>query len=390
MLYDEGLKEKLVSAQPIYLDYNASTPHDPAVIDAMRPYLEEHFGNPSSASTYGQTNRKAVERAREQVAALLGCQPDEVVFTSGGTESNNHALKGVAWAQQEWGNHLITSQIEHPAVLEVCRLLEKHGFEVTYLPVDRFGLVSAKQLEHAITPKTVLISIMQANNEVGTIQPVEQIARIARRHEVLLHSDAAQSAGKIPVNVNALGVDLLSLAGHKVYAPKGVGALYVRRGVRLENLMQGAGHEGGRRPGTENVLEIVGLGAACEVAHRNLEAHRAHMQTLRDLLHLELEKHATLTLNGHPELRLPNTLSVSFEGVDAHALLARLQDKLAASTGAACHADKVHVSHVLQAMGVDEKRALGTVRFSVGRMTTRQEVETAAHLIADEIARAST
>lgn len=376
--------------RPIYLDYNASTPHDPEAIDAMRPYLEKNFGNPSSASAYGQINRKAVERAREQVAALLGCQPDEVVFTSGGTESNNHALKGVAWAHRERGNHLITSQIEHPAVLEVCRFLEKHGFEVTYLPVDRYGLVSAQQLEQAITPKTALISIMHANNEVGTIQPIEEISRVARRHRVLLHSDAAQSAGKISIDVNALGVDLLSLAGHKVYAPKGVGALYVRGGVRLENLMQGAGHEGGRRPGTENVLEIVGLGAACEVARTNLEAHRLHMRTLRDLLHWELEKRATLALNGHPELRLPNTLSVSFDGVDAHALLGRLQHALAASTGAACHADKVHVSHVLRAMGMDEKRALGTIRFSVGCMTTRQEIERAVQLVAEEISRTFT
>lgn len=376
-------------AHPIYLDYNASTPHDPAVIDAMRPYLELHYGNPSSASTYGRVNRQAVERARAQVAGLLGCQPDEVVFTSGGTESNNHALKGVAWAHRERGNHLITSQVEHPAVLEVCRLLEKRGFDVTYLPVDGLGLVSAKQVEQAITPKTMLISIMHANNEVGTIQPIEQIGRMARTRGVLFHTDAAQSAGKIPTDVGALGVDLLSLAGHKIYAPKGVGALYVRRGVRLENLMQGAGHEGGRRPGTENVLEIVGLGTACEVAHRKLEAHRVHMQAMRDLLHQELEKSVPLTLNGHPEQRLPNTLSVSFRGVDAHALLQRLHQQLASSTGAACHADKVHVSHVLQAMGVDEARALGTVRFSVGRTTTREEIEEAARLVTKEISSGS-
>jgi len=361
--------------RPIYLDYNATTPHDQEVIAAMRPYLETHFGNPSSSYEYGRHTRAAVERAREQVAALLGCQPEEIIFTSGGTESNNYAISGVAFHRKDRGNHLITSQIEHPAVMEVCQHLEQHGFDVTYLPVDKFGRVSASDVARTVTDRTILITVMHANNEVGTIQPIEEIARITRERDILLHTDAAQSVGKLPTEVKQLGVALLSVAGHKVYAPKGIGALYVRDGVQLAPLMHGAGQEDGRRPGTENVLEIVGLGKACKIARRDLEKNRRHMQAMRDQLEQGLrQKIPDLRVNGHPEHRLPNTLNVSFPGINADKLLARLAPQVAASAGAACHADQVELSSVLKAMKVPPKLGRGTIRLSVGKMTTESEI----------------
>ncbi len=366
---------------PIYLDYNASTPHAPEVVAAMRPFLEAHFGNPSSAHAYGRRARRAVAEARAQVAELLGCAPEEVVFTSGGTEANNHALRGVVEALDVRGRHLITSQIEHPAVLEVCRWLEARGCAVSYLPVDEGGRVRAEDVAAALRPETALISIMHANNEVGTVQPLAAIAAIALEGGVAFHTDAAQSIGKLPTRVDELGVDLLSVAGHKVYAPKGVGALYVRAGTPLAKLMHGAGHEDGRRPGTENVLEIVGLGAACALAADGLEAHAMHMTAMRDRLHAGLSARLDVRLNGHPEHRLPNTFNASLAGVRAGALLETIGERVAASAGAACHADQVHVSHVLRAMGLSEARALGALRLSVGRPTTAAEIDAAVEAI---------
>ena len=375
---------------PIYLDYNATTPIAHDVAEAMAPYLYEHFGNPSSSHPYGVAAKRAVEAARAQVAALLGCQPIEVIFTSGGTESNNYALKGAALAGRERGNHVITSAEEHPAVIEVCHWLEEQGFRLTVLPVDEYGLVDPTDLERATTPGTLLVSVMHANNEVGTVQPIAELAEIAHRHGALMHTDAAQSVGKIPVNVDNLGVDLLSVAGHKAYAPKGIGALYTRTGVQLAQLIHGAEHEGGRRPGTENVLEIVGLGKACEVAGRDLEKNMAHYRAMRDRLHEGLVRELgekAVRLNGHPEKRLPNTLSLSFRGIEANTLLSEIGEQVAASAGAACHADGVDVSAVLEAMGVPVEWAMGTVRFSVGRGTTVEDVDRAVGIVAEAVRR---
>lgn len=370
--------------QPIYLDYNATTPIAREVAETMTPYLYEHFGNPSSSHAFGAEARQAIETARGQVAGLLGCQPAEVIFTSGGTESNNFAIRGAALASRTRGNHIITSAVEHPAVLEVCRWLEEQGFRLTILPVDENGLVHPAELEKAITPGTVLVTIMHANNEVGTIQPIAELASIAHRHGALMHSDAAQSVGKIPVNVSELGVDLLSVAGHKLYAPKGIGALYQRSGVQLAKLMFGANHEANRRPGTENVLEIVGLGKACEIAARDLGSNAVHFQDMRDRLFAALRQEFNenqLRMNGHPQLCLPNTLNISFRGLEANTLLSELGDDVAASAGAACHAESVDVSTVLQAMRLPLEWAMGSLRFSVGRATTASEIDQAAEII---------
>ncbi len=375
--------------KPIYLDYNATTPIDPEVAEAMLPYIKEHFGNPSSSHWYGLQTKQAVENARKQVAELLGCFPDEVIFTSGGSESNNFAIKGVAYALRYKGKHIITSKIEHPAVINVCKWLEKEGYRVTYLPVDEYGLVDPDDVEKAITLKTTLITIMHANNEVGTIQPISEISKIAREHEVIFHSDAAQSVGKISTNVQELGVDLLSIAGHKFYAPKGIGALYLRRGVKIEKLVHGADHEQDRRAGTENVLEIVGLGKAAEIADRNLKKNSTHMLNIRDRLWEGLKKNIPgLKLNGHPEKRLPNTLSVIFPGVDANTLLSEL-DQVAASAGAACHADVAEPSYVLIAMNIPASAAFQTIRFSTGRHTTEEEIDQATDAITQAVARLS-
>ena len=376
-------EEKLLdSKKPIYLDYNGTTPHAPEVVEAMRPYLEEYFGNPSSSHWYGLRPKEAVEEARSHVADILNCRPHEIVFTSGGTESNNYAIKGVAFANQTNGNHIVTSQIEHPAVIEVCKFLEKRGFRITYLPVDEFGMIAIDDLEKAITPTTILITVMHANNEVGTIQPIKEIAQIARKKGILFHTDAAQSVGKIPTDVDVLGVELLSVAGHKVYAPKGVGALYIRNGVKLEKIIHGAGQESGWRPGTENVIEIVGLGKACAIAKQNLKKNMAHMKEMRDLMYKELKSGwKELKLNGHPEIRLPNTLNVSFRGVEANKLLAEIAGQVAASAGAACHSEGVEVSDVIKAMGVPLEWAKGTIRFSTGRMTTFRDIESSIEII---------
>lgn len=364
--------------KPIYLDYNGTTPNDSEVIAAMRPYIEEEFGNPSSGHLYGVAPRQAVETARGQVAGLLGCDPAEIIFTSGGTESNNHAIKGIAERLSDKGNHIITSAVEHPAVLEVCRYLAGHGSTVTVLPVDEFGQVRADEVAAAIRPETILVTIMHANNEVGTLQPITEIADICRSRGVLFHTDAAQSVGKIPTDVKTLGISLLSVAGHKVYAPKGIGALYLKSGVEIETFCHGAGQEGGRRAGTENVIEIVGLGKACEIAARDLEKNRAHMTAMRDRLHNGIVSEISeLRLNGHPVNCLPNTLSLSFLGLEANRILEEIGLAVAASAGAACHADSVEISHVLTAMNIPEDWAKGTVRFTVGRPTRSDEIDRA-------------
>ena len=370
--------------KPIYLDYNATTPHDPEVIEAMLPYLKEYFGNPSSSHYYGQKTKEAVELARSQVAGLLNCRTEEVVFTSGGTESNNYALKGAAFSYRNKGKHIITTDIEHPAIMDVSIFLEMNGFDVTFIPVDFCGSVNISDIEKAITPGTILISVMHANNEVGTIEPLKEISEVARRHDVIFHTDAAQSAGKVPTEVGELGVDLLSVAGHKLYAPKGVGALYVREGIRLEKFIHGAGHENERRAGTENVLEIVGLGKACEVAKRDMEKNMAHMRNMRDRLHKGLAENLEgIKLNGHPENRLPNTLNISFEGTESPLVLNEIEDFLAVSAGAACHPGKI--SYVLQAMNVSPELCKSPIRFSTGKMTTEEEIDKAVHIISDAV-----
>ena len=367
--------------KPIYLDYNATTPVDPRAAEAMLPFIHQHFGNPSSSHIFGVTAKKAVEKARKQVTEMLHCQIDEVIFTSGGSESNNYAIKGVAHAYRHKGNHIITSSVEHPAVIEVCRYLEEQRYNVTYLPVDEYGLVDPQQVEDAITPQTILITIMHANNEVGTVEPIAEVAEIAHRHGVLVHSDCAQSIGKIPVRVDELNVDLLSVAGHKLYAPKGIGALYIHTAVKLEKFIHGANHEMNWRAGTENVIEIVGLGEACELIKENLSKYQEHMQKMRDRLENGLKKRfANIRINGHPEKRLPNTSSLSFKALEANTILSEL-NQVAASAGAACHSDRVDVSSVLEAMQVPLEYAMGTIRLSVGRFTTAAEIDQAIDAI---------
>jgi len=366
--------------RPIYLDYNATTPIAPEVLDAMLPFLREQFGNPSSSHAYGAAAHDAVVLARSQVAGLIGCQPDEIVFTGAGSEANNLAIKGVAFARRGQGDHLITSAVEHPAILNACRyLVERFGYRLTVLPVDGHGLVDPDDVARAIEPRTVLITIMHANNEVGTIQPTAEIAEVARQHGVPFHTDAAQSVGKIAARVDELGIDLLTIVGHKLYAPKGIGALYVRSGTVLDSLVHGAGHEGGRRAGTENVPYMVALGAACALAGDRLASGGVgRTQALADRLHALLQDGVPgLSLNGHPERRLPNTLNVSLPGQDGEELLARTP-AIAASTGSACHAGRTEPSGVLLAMGIARERALGAVRLSLGYQTTASEIETAA------------
>lgn len=358
----------------IYLDHNASTPLHPSVRDVMRRFLDEAYGNPSSPHWAGRPAREAIERARAQVAELLGASPDEIVFTSGGSEANNHALKGVVFAAPERDAHVVVSSVEHPSVVAPCRFLAGRGAGLAVLPVDGTGLVDPERLRTAITPRTVLVSVMHANNEVGTIEPIEACARVAHEHGALFHTDAAQSVGKIPVRVRDLDVDLLSVAGHKLGAPKGIGALYVRRGVRLEPLIHGAGHEGGRRAGTESALLAVGLGEACRVAGSAFAAMES-VRALRDRFWSRLRDRfgAEIVLNGHPDRRLPNTLNVSFVGRVGAEILAHL-DGVAASTGSACHAGRIELSPVLAAMGVTPEVGMGAIRFSLGRETTDGEI----------------
>jgi len=365
------------NAHRIYLDNNASTPIDPKVAAVMQEAIASDFGNPSSNHWAGAPAHAIVERARQQVANLLGCSPQEIIFTSGGSESNNLALKGLYYACRNPSAHIITTQVEHPAIIEPCRFLEQLGARITWLPVDSTGRVNPDDLRRSITSDTILISIMHANNEVGTIQPIEECSRIAREDSVPIHTDAAQSIGKLPTRVEDLGVDLLTIAGHKLYAPKGVGALYVRNGVAVEPFIHGAGHESGRRAGTESALLTAALGEACELASDLSTV--ADIEALRDRFWLALQEALgdRVVLNGHPDERLPNTLNVSFVGhVGANVLQA--MPEVAASTGSACHADRVDLSPVLKAMGVSAEVGAGAIRFSLGRTTTAQEIDTVA------------
>lgn len=360
----------------IYFDYNATTPLAPEAIAAMRPYLDELYGNPSNTHWAGQRGRAAVEKSRSQMSRLLNCDPSEVLLTSGGTEANNAALLGVFYSPTEKRPpHFVITSVEHPAISKTCDFLERIGAQITRVAVDRFGQVDPDDIGRAIRPNTVLVSVMHANNEVGTIQPIKAISVITRERGVLFHTDAAQTAGKLSVDVQELGVDLLSIAGHKMYAPQGVGALYIRQGVQLEPFMHGSGHESGRRAGTENVLEIVALGAAAELAIAR--ADQSETLRLRDLFwnRLREEFGDRVVLNGHPQQRLPNTLNVSFLGSSGHIILSKLSN-LAASTGSACHAGSYDLSPVLVAMGLSEAVAIGAIRFSLGRNSTASEIET--------------
>lgn len=366
-------------SDPIYLDHNATTPVAPEVFDAMLPWLREQHGNPSSSHVFGRRAAQAVAAARAQVASLIGAQPAEIVFTGCATEANNLALCGVAQAVPAQRRHLVISAVEHPAVTAPALYLRSQGWDVTVLPVDAFGRVSIEDIARALRPDTALVSVMHANNEVGTLQPVAGIAALTRPRGILLHTDAAQSAGKLPVDVDELGVDLLTLAGHKFNAPKGIGALYVRDGTPIRAIQQGADQEHGLRPGTENVALIVAIGAAAALASASLPGLTAQLQALRDRLHAQLEAGVPgLLLNGHPQQRLPNTLHVSFPGVSGRALLADAADHVAASVGSACHSEHDAVSGVLAAMGIDAARASGAVRLSMGRTTRMDDIDRAA------------
>jgi len=369
---------------PIYLDYNASTPVDSQVLDEMLPYLKNKYGNPSSSHGFGAANRAAIEQARERLALLLVCEASELIFTSGATESNNMVIKGVAKAAGK-GKHFITSRIEHPAVLEPCRHLERFGYSVTYLPVDRYGIVDPADLEKAIRPDTALVSIMHSNNEVGTIQDIKELARIASSRGIPFHSDAAQSVGKVRVNVEELGVDFLTVAGHKFYAPKGIGALYIKKGRTIPPMLHGAGHERGLRPGTENTAFIVGLGSAAMVAAPILDTEGKRQRALGQRLFDGLKQAGlSVHLNGHPEKKLPNTWNISFEGFTSTEVMEALAG-VAVSPGAACHGDLVEPSHVLSAMGVDLSLARGAIRFSLGRETTEGEIDTVVEMIQNNL-----
>lgn len=374
------------SNKPIYLDYNATTPIDPDVAQVMNPYLQEHFGNPSSTHQYGRSSMEAVEKARQQVSELISARREEIIFNSGGSESDNHAILGVALANSKKGKHIITSRVEHPAVIETCGYLQDRlGFSVTFLPVNGYGSVSPEDVESAIRKDTILITVMHANNEVGTVEPVEEIGEIARRKGILLHTDAAQSCGKIEVDVDRLNVDLLTIAGHKMYAPKGVGALYVREGTSIDSFVHGAGQEVGRRAGTENVPYIAGLGAASEIARKTLSVFGKRVGALRDQLYkriLDQIGKERIRLNGHPVKRLPNTLNISIAGLIGEQLLADVPG-IAASTGSACHSGSFLPSKVLLEMGLNKEEALGALRLSLGRWSSDEEVETASRLIAE-------
>lgn len=364
----------------IYLDNNATTRTDPRVVEAMLPYFTERYGNAASLThNFGRDAEDAVQTAREQLAALLGAHPRDIVFTSGATESNNLALKGVAAMYRAQGNHLITTAIEHKAVLDPIRRLGREGFEVTILPVDAHGRVSVEQIEQALTPRTILVSVMAANNEIGTLQPIHEIGRLCKKRGVLFHSDAAQAAGKVPLDVEEMSIDLLSVSAHKMYGPKGVGALYVRRRdprVRLEPQMDGGGQERGLRSGTTNVPGIVGFGAACELCRKEMPAEMNRLRQLRERLRQGIQEQLSeVTLNGHPVERLPGNLNLRFAHIKGEALLMSLRD-IAVSSGSACTTASLEPSYVLKALGLDDELAYGSLRFGLGRFNTEEEVDT--------------
>ena len=361
----------------IYLDNAATTPVDKRVLEAMLPYYSDVFGNPSSLYSYGQEAKKAIEEAREKVAKALGADSDEIYFTSGGSESDNWALKGVAYALKDKGNHIITTEIEHHAVLNTCRYLEKEGFKVTYLPVDEYGLVKPEDLKKAITDKTILVSIMFANNEIGTIEPIEELVKIAHEKNVYFHTDAVQAVGNVPIDVKKLDVDLLSLSAHKIYGPKGVGALYIKKGVKIHSLIQGGTQERNRRAGTENVPGIVGLGEAMELITKNLDSHINKLTFLRDkLINGILEKIPYARLNGHPTKRLPGNVNVSFEFIDGESLILNLDMAgICASSGSACTSGSLEPSHVLLAIGLSKELARGSLRLTIGKDNTEEDID---------------
>ncbi len=373
----------------IYLDYNATTPLHPEVLSAMLPYLQESYGNASSIHHHGQTAKRAIEEAREQVAHLIHASPGEVVFTGGGTEADNLAIKGVAFWHKAKAQHIITSSIEHAAVLRTCQFLEAEGFPVTFLPVDRYGMIDADDLRKAVREETLLISVMHSNNEVGTIQPIDKFSEIARAHQVLLHTDAIQSAGKVPVDVGALGVDLLTLSAHKICGPKGVGALYIKNGTGVRPFLHGGHQEMNRRAGTENVPGIVGFGKAAELASVRLAESQAGMESLRDYFWEKIQQRVDhIQLNGHPSQRLPNTLNVAFEFIEGESAVINLDlHGVAASSGSACTSGSLEPSHVLTAMGLSKQMAQGSLRFSLGKQTTREEIDQAAEVVTEVVHR---
>ncbi|MFZ0004854.1 MAG: cysteine desulfurase NifS [Methanoregula sp.] len=361
----------------IYMDHSATTYTKKDVVDVMLPYFTNHFGNPSSIYSIARESKQAIDSARSKVAKALGAQPDEIYFTSGGSESDNWAIKGVAYANRKRGNHIITTKIEHHAVIHTCQFLEKEGFAVTYLPVDRYGLVDPSDLEKAITEKTILISIMYANNEIGTIEPIQELAAIAQKHKVYFHTDAVQAIGNVSIDVKSQNIDLLSLSAHKFYGPKGVGALYIRNGIRIENLIHGGGQERKKRAGTENIAGIVGCGKAIELATADISGHNARIQVMRDrLLRGILEKIPHARLNGHPTKRLPGNLNVSFEFIEGESMLLWLDDEgICASTGSACTSGSLEPSHVLLATGLPVEISHGSLRLTLGDVNTEADID---------------
>jgi len=367
----------MTSRRRVYMDHAATTPVDPEVVEAMVPYFTEIYGNASSLHSFGREAHNAMEEARSRVARLINADPEEIIFTAGGTESDNIAIKGVAYANRSRGDQIITSTIEHPAVLETCRSLEKQGFKVSYIPVDKNGLIELESLQKAVTERTILITIMHANNEIGTIEPIEEIAEIAGTKNIILHSDAVQSAGKIPMDVKEIGIGLVSISAHKIYGPKGIGALYIRKGTRLEPIIHGGGHERGLRSSTENIPGIVGLGKAAELAERRMSEDTLHLTNLRDqLIKATLSDVEESYLNGHQTKRLPNNAHFRFTGIEGEALILNLDEKgIAASTGSACSSKKLLPSHVLMAIGLDEVQAHGSLRLTLGRENTKEDIE---------------
>lgn len=363
----------------IYMDHASTTPVDPEVVEAISPYFTEYYGNASSLHSFGQEAYEAMENARKKIANLIKAKPEEIMFTSSGTESDNIAIKGIAYKMKKYkdkGSHIITSEIEHPAVLETCKHLENQGFKVKCLPVDKYGLVSPDDLEEAISTSTFLISIMHANNEIGTIEPIEEIGKIAREREIPFHTDAVQSAGKLDIDVNGMNIDMLSLSSHKMYGPKGTGALFIRKGIKLEPIIQGGGHERGFRSGTENIPGIVGMGKACELAEKRMDVDVVNLKNMRDKLIKGILEIEESYLNGHPTKRLPNNAHFRFTAIEGESLVMSLDDKgIAASTGSACSSKKLKPSHVLMAIGLNEVEAHGSLRLTLGRQNTDEEIE---------------
>ena len=373
----------------IYLDYAATTPSASEVVEAMQPYFTDSFGNPSSIYSYSQEARGAIEEARTKVAALIGARDEEIVFTSGGTEADNTAIKGVAFANENKGNHIITSPIEHHAILESCKFLAGRGFNITYLPVDEFGLVDPDEVKKAINDKTILISVMHANNEVGTIEPIAEIAQVVREAGILFHTDAVQTSGHIPVDVNELGVDLLSISAHKLYGPKGIGALYIRKGSKLVSFMHGGSQERNRRASTENVPAIVGFGRAVELAQQEMDEEANRLSFLRDRFIDDLKKRMdNIRLNGHPTKRLPNNVNVSIDFVEGESMCLNLDlEGICASTGSACSSSSLEPSHVLLAMGLPHEQAHGSLRFTLGKWTVNEEIDRVFDVLTPIVAR---